>query len=153
MFFKLCVDDHAIDLWSVAVSLYELFTGHLMFPGRSNNEMLKLFMSVKGRFPTKQLRTHLRQYESMGLDPHFDSDLRFKQQELDSLTGQPVRRLIEITQPTRDLTSMLRSAKAGGDDGQLVGAFGQLLDQCIALDPTKRISVYDALKHPFFTGK
>jgi len=114
--------------------------------------MLKLFMAVKGRFPNKQLRGHLRQYESMGLDPHFDTDLRFKQQELDSVTGQSVRRLVEITQPTRDLTSMLRSAKAGGDDGQLVMAFAQLLDQCLVLDPSKRISVHDALKHTFFVS-
>lgn len=147
------IDDHAIDLWSVAVSAYELFTGHLMFPGRSNNEMLKLFMAVKGRFPNKQLRAHLRQYETMGLDPHFDADLRFKQYDLDPVTGLASRRLVEITQPSRDLNSMLRSAKAGGDDGQLVGAFAQLLDQCIALDPSKRLSVHDALKHPFFTGK
>jgi serine/threonine protein kinase len=41
-------DDRAIDLWSVAVCLYELFTGHVMFPGRTNNEMLRLMMAVKG---------------------------------------------------------------------------------------------------------
>ena len=42
-------DDRAIDLWSVAVCLYELFTGHVMFPGRTNNEMLRLMMAVKGK--------------------------------------------------------------------------------------------------------
>ena len=42
------LDDRAIDLWSVAVCLYELFTGHVMFPGRSNNEMLRLMMAIKG---------------------------------------------------------------------------------------------------------
>lgn len=46
-------DDRAIDLWSVCTSLYELFTGHVMFPGRTNNEMLRLMMAVKGRFPNK----------------------------------------------------------------------------------------------------
>jgi serine/threonine-protein kinase PRP4 len=48
-------DDRAIDLWAVGVSLYELFTGHVMFPGRSNNEMLKLMMAVKGKFSNKQV--------------------------------------------------------------------------------------------------
>jgi serine/threonine-protein kinase PRP4 len=37
----------------VCTSLYELFTGHVMFPGRTNNEMLRLMMAVKGRFPNK----------------------------------------------------------------------------------------------------
>jgi serine/threonine-protein kinase PRP4 len=45
--------DRMIDIWSVAVSLYELFTGHVMVPGRSNNEMLKLMMELKGKFPNK----------------------------------------------------------------------------------------------------
>ena len=40
-------------MWSVAVSLYELFTGHVMVPGRSNNEMLKIMMELKGKFPNK----------------------------------------------------------------------------------------------------
>jgi serine/threonine-protein kinase PRP4 len=44
-----------IDIWAVAVSLYELFTGHVMLPGRTNNEMLKLMMAYKGRFPHKQV--------------------------------------------------------------------------------------------------
>ena len=46
-------DDRNIDMWAVGVSLYELFTGHVMFPGRANNEMLKLMMAIKGKFPNK----------------------------------------------------------------------------------------------------
>jgi serine/threonine-protein kinase PRP4 len=41
--------DRMVDLWSVATCLYELFTGHVMFPGSTNNHMLKLMMDVKGR--------------------------------------------------------------------------------------------------------
>jgi len=42
-------------MWSACVCLYELFTGHVMFPGRTNNEMLKLMIAVKGRIPNKQV--------------------------------------------------------------------------------------------------
>lgn len=35
---------HAMDLWSVGVCLFELYTGKFMFTGRNNNEMLKQFM-------------------------------------------------------------------------------------------------------------
>ena len=41
-------DDRGIDIWSVAVCLFELFAGHIMFPGGSNNEMLRLMMAIKG---------------------------------------------------------------------------------------------------------
>eukprot|EP01041_Mallomonas_annulata_P008503 gene8503-17536_t len=78
--------DHMIDLWSIGVCFYELFTGHVMFPGRTNNDMLKLMMEVKGRFPNKMLRAHLRSYENMQLEPHFQEDLRFRQQEQDPVT-------------------------------------------------------------------
>jgi serine/threonine-protein kinase PRP4 len=146
--------DRAIDLWSVAVCLYELFTGHVMFPGRTNNEMLRLMMVTKGRFPNKQLKMHFRAYETMQLDAHFDPDsLRFKQQELDPVTGKSVLRLVDISQPTKDLASTLRGAKAGSDDGRLVSSLSDMLEKMLILDPTKRCSVIDALKHPFFTMK
>ena len=31
-----------IDMWSVACTLYELWTGSILFKGRDNNEMLKV---------------------------------------------------------------------------------------------------------------
>ncbi len=36
--------DHALDIWSVGCVIYELFTGKILFPGKTNNEMLKLIM-------------------------------------------------------------------------------------------------------------
>lgn len=123
-----------------------------MFPGRSNNEMLKLMMSIKGRFPNKLIKSHLRQFDTMGIEPHFDNDMRFKQYEIDKISGKNIMRLVEITQPTKDLSSILRSSKAGADDSSLVSSFTNLLDLCLALDPTKRISVNEALKHSFFNN-
>jgi len=60
-----------------------------MFPGRTNNEMLRLMMAVKGKFMNKQVRAHLRAYEVLSLEPHFDPDLRFRQYEMDQITGTP----------------------------------------------------------------
>ncbi len=45
-----------LDMWAIACVVYELFTGKILFPGKSNNEMLKRFMDVKGAFPKKMLR-------------------------------------------------------------------------------------------------
>ena len=36
-----------MDLWSVGVCLFELYTGKFMFTGRNNNDMLKQFMDYK----------------------------------------------------------------------------------------------------------
>ena len=48
-----CQFSQAVDIWSAAVTLYELYTGKVMFPGRSNNEMLKLIMHTKGKIKAK----------------------------------------------------------------------------------------------------
>ena len=52
----LCAADHALDIWSVGCVIYELFTGKILFPGKTDNEMLKLIMDVKGPFPKKMLK-------------------------------------------------------------------------------------------------
>ena len=53
----------------------------------------------------------MRSYEVLSLEPHFDPDLRFRQYEADPITGKTILRLMEITNPTRDLAATLRSSK------------------------------------------
>jgi len=48
--------DHPLDMWSVGCCLYELYTGKVLFPGSTNNDMLRLHMELKGLFPKKILR-------------------------------------------------------------------------------------------------
>lgn len=45
-----------MDMWSIGCVVYELFTGRILFPGKTNNEMLKLMMDVKGPFPKKMIK-------------------------------------------------------------------------------------------------
>lgn len=42
-------------MWSVGCTLYELYAGKILFPGSSNNHMIKLAMDVKGKMPNKVL--------------------------------------------------------------------------------------------------
>ena len=60
-----------------------------MFAGRTNNEMLRLVMAVKGRPPNRLLKAHLRAYEALQLEPHFDADLRFRLYEMDAISSEP----------------------------------------------------------------
>jgi serine/threonine-protein kinase PRP4 len=75
-----------MDMWSVGCVLYELFTGKILFPGRSNNEMLKLMMDVKGPFPKKMLK------KGIFVEKHFEDDtsMSFALVEEDPVTKQPV---------------------------------------------------------------
>ena len=47
---------YPMDMWAVGCVVYELFTGKILFNGRTNNEMLKKMMDVKGPFPKKMLK-------------------------------------------------------------------------------------------------
>ena len=79
--------DTPMDMWSIGCVLYELYTGKILFPGRSNNEMLKLMMDVQGPFPKKMLR------KGAFADRHFDlndPNCAFFHVEEDPVTRQPV---------------------------------------------------------------
>ena len=75
-----------MDMWSVGCVIYELYTGKILFPGKSNNEMLKLFMDVKGPFPKKMLK------RGAFVAQHFEDDpnTSFALQEEDPVTKRPV---------------------------------------------------------------
>lgn len=142
--------DFAIDMWSVAVTLYELYTGKIMFPGSTNNSMLKHFMDLKGKMPHKLIR------RSKFKEAHFDADCNFLQHEIDKITNKPKIIVHRNITPSRDLANELLSA--GGETLQpelvkKVNQFKDLLDKALMLDPTKRLSISQALSHPFITEK
>lgn len=45
-----------MDMWSIACTIYELFTADILFKGRNNNEMLKLIMDLKGAMPKRMIK-------------------------------------------------------------------------------------------------
>lgn len=82
--------DFAIDMWSIGCTLFELYTGKILFTGRTNNQMLRSIMECRGKFSHKLLR----RAQFAGL--HFDDLLNFRSVEKDKLTGkvcQNTRRL------------------------------------------------------------
>jgi serine/threonine-protein kinase PRP4 len=81
--------DTPLDMWSVGTCMYEMFTGRLMFAGGHNNEMLRFQMDVKGRFSNKILKRHRLSYETNfpEIPPHFTEENKFRQQEIDRVTG------------------------------------------------------------------
>jgi len=74
--------DFAIDIWSVGCTLYELYTGKILFTGRTNNQMLRSIMDCRGKFTTKMLKR--AQFAHL----HFDEMANFRSVEQDKLTGK-----------------------------------------------------------------
>lgn len=74
--------DFAIDVWSIGCTLYELYTGKILFTGRTNNQMLRSVMECRGKFSHKLLRKG--QFTNL----HFDDMLNFRSVEKDKITGR-----------------------------------------------------------------
>ena len=84
-----CKYDYAIDMWAVGCTLFEVYSGKILFPGKTNNEMLKLMMELKGKMPHKMAR------KGMFRDQHFDSNFNFLYSEIDRVTEKVSFVLIE----------------------------------------------------------
>ncbi|KAG5871676.1 hypothetical protein JTB14_007359 [Gonioctena quinquepunctata] len=140
--------DYAIDMWSAACTIYELYTGKIMFSGKSNNQMLKFFMDVKGKFPNKVIR------KGAFKDQHFDSNYNFLYHEIDKVTEREKVVVMSVVKVTRDLQSELIASQAlPTDQLRKVTQLKDLLEKALSIDPAKRISLNNALTHPFIQDK
>ncbi|CAK7270346.1 U4/U6 small nuclear ribonucleoprotein prp4 [Sporothrix epigloea] len=141
--------DYAVDMWSIGCTLYELYTGKILFTGESNNQMLRAIMEIRGKMSAKLYRRG----ELWRM--HFDDNGGFLSQEHDKFQGKTTIKTIPVIKPTRDLRTRLLAASVGMSDAESrdLGQFHDLLDRCLNLNPDKRILPSDALKHPFFTSR
>ncbi|KAM0792048.1 hypothetical protein ACM66B_004756 [Microbotryomycetes sp. NB124-2] len=138
--------DYALDTWSIACTLYELYTGKILFPGRTNNHMLLLIMELKGKFNHKQLK------KGKFTDQHFDESLNFLSLEK---SGE-LKTMVIPSKASHDLRSRLMPASAmkrlRDDEVKVLGQFVDLLDKMLSLDPSKRPTPKEMLNHPFIRG-
>ena len=60
---------------------------------------------------------------------------------------------MSFSKPTRDLKSRLMANVKGMNDGEIkeLNAFVDLLDRCLSLNPERRCTPVEALRHPFIT--
>uniref|UniRef100_A0A8C7CXN7 Serine/threonine-protein kinase PRP4 homolog n=1 Tax=Oncorhynchus kisutch TaxID=8019 RepID=A0A8C7CXN7_ONCKI len=140
--------DYSIDMWSVGCTLYELYTGKILFPGSSNNHMIKLAMDLKGKMPNKMIRKGLFK------DQHFDQNLNFLYIEVDKVTEREKVTVMSTINPTKDLLcDMVGGQRLPEEQRKKVLVLKDLIDGTLMLDPAKRISINQALQHPFIQEK
>lgn len=139
--------DYNIDMWSIGVSLYELYTGKIMFPGKTNNQMLKYFMDVLGRFSVKQIK------KGAFKDQHFDTNNNFLYKDIDKVTEKEKIVVMTNIQKTRNLQDeLIAGQNLPKDQETKVIELRKLLENILCLDPSRRLSIKEALNHPFISS-
>lgn len=141
--------DYAVDMWSIGATLYELYTGKILFTGDSNNQMLKNIMEIRGRLTPKLYKRGQLSHV------HFDEQGQFISVERDKVLNKTTVRTLPMVKPTRDLRTRVLAASSGLSDAESreLNQFIDLLEHCLTLNPDKRIKPAEALKHPFFTAR
>ncbi|TEB18138.1 kinase-like protein [Coprinellus micaceus] len=129
------------NVWSVGCTLYELYTGKILFPGKSNAHMLPAHDGSQRAFA----------------DKYFDSLGNFVEAaEKDLGLGKEVvvNRVNLGNRGTRDLRSRVMGSSVGlrEEEAKLVGSLVDLLEKCLVLDPGRRITPKEALNHAFIRG-
>ena len=84
----------------MACTIFELYTGKITFPGKTNNEMLKLMMEAKGKMPNKMIR------KGMFKGQHFDENCSFLYVEVDKVTQRVGSRTKRKNREDGDLASV-----------------------------------------------
>ena len=139
--------DYAIDMWSIGCTLFELYTGRILFAGADNNQMLRAIQECRGKFPIRMLK------RATLADKHFDEIGNFFSQERDKITGKQTMRQLNFnkTTPGKDLRSRLSGNAKGMKPEELKehAAFVDLMDKCLQLDPARRVTPNEALRHGF----
>jgi serine/threonine protein kinase len=74
--------DYAVDMWSIGCTLYELYTGKILFTGENNNQMLKNIMEIRGKLSAKLYRRGEIAHQ------HFDELGNFISVERDKILGK-----------------------------------------------------------------
>jgi len=138
-----------VDVWSLGCCLVEFFTGQILFQGHSNNEMLHLIMQLTGEIPRKLIKN------ARFAGHHFEMErFVFRQEYVDTVTGcLTTRSLVMPSKPTLDLYKDVLLPAAGTEDRKQLALFKDVLQKMLILDPKKRLTPEQLLRHAFFADK
>lgn len=152
----------AMDIWSAACVLFEIFTGTFAFGGASNLEVVRGWVSTLGPVPTRLLRA--ASFRDLFFLPGRDvvrppavvddaaPPTRMHADVKTRLTAAAVKgkvRSVKAKHPRN--AGKIEAARAlNAAEAADVACLADLLASLLVFDPAKRLTAEQALRHPFF---
>lgn len=148
--------EYSIDMWAAACTIFELYTGSVLFPGRNDNEMVKLIMELKGGFSKQLLRKGMFVNDKFKIDENI-----FLSTEFDAVSKQMFVKEVPLGSFKTgsgflDKLGLNSTAQVTGKEAERVKEvylLKDLLEKCLILDPERRLTPLQAINHPFFTKR
>jgi CDC-like kinase len=126
------------DVWSIGCIIYELLQGMTLFQTHDNKEHLAMMERILGPLPYRMIKKSRKtKYFYRG---RLDWDDR-------SSAGKYVR---ESCHPLKKMLSSSSSSSSAIVGGEQQRQLYDLVAKMLEYDPDRRITLRDALKHPFF---
>ncbi|KAG5474624.1 hypothetical protein LSCM4_03797 [Leishmania orientalis] len=144
---------YAVDMWAVGAIMAEAIDGEPLLPGKTELEQLSLIQTRIGDFPTAY-EAAVRKRNGGILRLHSLNPLSVPPQQLHTTTLQPkLQRTSDLPGGAPNNTVAKQSTSfylANRYGGRIAKAGINLLHRLLRIDAAERITVEEALEHPYF---
>ena len=131
-----------IDVWSYACVLVELLTGKPLFPASNEHELMEMVISLIGNPPPELLKNSKRG------DKFFDKNGKIKPLQFGNSNVQALNK--KRVKPLSQSLEKILHVDEKSDSG--LKELCDLVQKCLKWIPSERITMEQALNHPFMTS-
>ena len=140
--------NQACDVWSLGCIIYELFQGMTLFQTHDNREHLAMMETILGPLPYKMIKKSRKsKYFYHG---RLDWDERSSSGRYVRDTCQPLKRYFVGGSGSSGSSKSSGGSHGTKEDPEDMKHLHDLLAKLLEYDPSKRSSLAESLRHPYF---
>jgi len=136
---------YPLDMFAFGCTLFEFATGRPLLESETVNHHVLLILELAGAFPKKML-----QAGQFTKDQFDETHKYFLEHKTDPVTGKLLFIRHLVGPPTRHLAAEIEASYEVVTPREtiLIKHLADLIEKCIAVDPAKRVTPAEALRHP-----